>query len=191
MDAHRISDADRDHVIATLQRSRASGHIDQATLTDRVRVATATHDPLELYGLLNDLPDLTTSTWTPSPHQQLTPYGGPATGQPAAPAPYQPMPPTPAWREFLQRHGATIAIGLLVAALFIGFGVVGNTGASGWWWWIIFGIIITQRRWRRWGNKPPAQPGGWQPNQPPPPTQDRFDSDDQPGQDGQWHQPPR
>lgn len=190
MDYQPVSDADRDHVIAALQRSRASGHIDQATLTDRMQIAVATQDPLQLYGLLNDLPDLSTATWTPTPDQQLIPFQDRPASTPM-PAPYEPAPTKPAWQEFLGKYWWAIALAMMVLGLFVTFMFVGNSSGFGWWWWIIFIVIFSRRGMRMRGNTPPPPPGNWRPSQPPPQTQDRFDSDDDSGRDGQWHQPPR
>lgn len=183
-----IQDADREHVIEALQRSRAAGHIDQATLTHRTQLATSTQDAVELYGLLDDLPDLTSATWTPSPQQQLMPFE-PAANLAANFEP-NPAPPTrPAWQQFLANNWQAIAITLLIAGFFIAISA-GSTSATSMWWIVFVAIFASQRRKK---SQPPRRISYPQSPPPPPPrVQDSFASDqDPPDPDGTWRQPPR
>lgn len=183
-----IQDADRDRVIAALQRGHVAGYLDQVTLNRRVEAALTTTDAVELNDLLADLPDLSGLSWSPAPHQQLAPY------TPLPPwAPQQPG-AEPVWRQYLRDSWPWLAGGL---AVFVAMMVMSAmNGPSFWWFFWIFFIFIRPaiRRARR--QQRPAQPGeAYRPNaQPPPapgfspPPRDSYNPDD--GSGGQWNQPP-
>lgn len=185
-----INDAERDRVIAQLQRSRASGHLDQNTLNRRVEIALATQDPDELTDLLADLPDLAGATWTPSDHQQLAPY------QARQPQPqyYQQAAQEPAWQQFM-RNAAPWLVGAVPIILFIIIFFAPNGFA---WWWFIWAFIIFLRpamrtqqqrhRYQQFMSNRDTQPPPQQPQQP----ADRHRSEDPDDQDSgsKWQQPP-
>lgn len=178
-----IADAERDRVIATLQRGYAAGRIDQITLNHRVEVALATQDAYQLRDLLADLPDLAGSTWTPAPNQAVQPF----LGSPG-PTPYQPTAPTPTWQQRLQDKWPLIT-GVLIALIFLWvFFAPGNLGSNYWMIWFFVFIVPMWRRKARKLQRP--QPHQLKlPVQPPPPprTTDRHAAD---GGPGQWNQPP-
>ena len=88
-----IDDAERDRVIAALQRSHASGYLNDAGLKQRVEVALATDDPYRLNSLLTDLPGTNAYLWSPSAHQQVAPF-----------APQAQRQPLKQWQEFGRQH---------------------------------------------------------------------------------------
>ncbi len=189
-----IDDAARDRVIAALQRSRASGYLDDAGLKQRVEIALATNDPYQLNNLLADLPGLGAYTWTPSPDQQLAPVSQPPTQQPKQ------------WQEFLRRYW-----GVLLGMALVLLVVVGN-GYSSFWWVFILVAFVFPRGMRNRKPDPQTPPSGPYQGFHPGPTQhhhadpyladpygqnpaappeasDQFDSDDGSGP-SRWNQPP-
>lgn len=189
MDRLPIDDADRDRVIASLQRSHASGYLDQAGLNRRVEVALRTDDPQELGDLVADLPDLAGRTWAPGPGQQLAPYQ--AAEQAARP--YQPI-AEPVWRQFLRNSWSSVAIGLVVAMILLVV-LSQSSGSLFWLFWIFIIFIRPAMRTRQQRHQPPTTQR-YQPQQQPPRIADRYTSeggeDDDNGQPGggQWSQPP-
>lgn len=183
MDRQPIADADRDRVIAGLQRGHASGYLDQTTLNRRIEVALATDDPAELYDLVADLPDLAGRTWSPTAGQQLSPY---ETTPPNVAQPYQPI-AEPAWRQFLRNSGSSWAIGLVLALMLVV--VLSSTNAS--WFWLIWVFLIfirpAMRTWQRCSDSPQHP---HQPNQSPPPIRDQYRSEDSDDDPSHWNQPP-
>lgn len=178
MDAWQIPDAERDAVVARLQRAHRAGQLDQQMLNERVEVALATEDATELSGLLADLPDLDARSWTPSAHQQMAPYAS------APPAPYQASGQRN-WNEWLRQNWA-MASGLLFAALLL-LAVIFNRVPSGSVIWIFIFVAIWSGNARKRGKT--QQPFFGSPSPQPPPPQrpsDSYRSDD----GGQWNQPP-
>lgn len=183
MDRQPIADADRDRVIAGLQRGHASGYLDQTTLNRRMEVALATDDPDELHALVTDLPDLAGQTWSPTAGQRLSPF---ETMPPSMGQPYQPT-AEPAWRQFLRNAGSSWIIGLVVALIM----VIALSQANASWFWLFWIFIIFVRpamRTRQQRSHPPQHP--YRPNQPPPPIADRYRSEGNTDDSGQWNQPP-
>lgn len=183
MDHQPIADADRDGVIAGLQRGHASGYLDQTTLNHRMEVALATDDPAELHNLVADLPDLAGQTWSPTGGQRLSPF---ETMPPSMAQPYQPT-AEPAWRQFLRGAGSSWIIGLVVALIM----VIALSQANVSWFWLFWIFIIFirpgMRTWQR-RSYPPRHL--YQPNQSPPPIADRYRSEGNADDSGQWNQPP-
>lgn len=191
-----IEDADRDRVIAALQRGHVAGYLDQSTLNRRVEVALSTKDTAELDELLADLPGLTgragfsEQLWTPGTNQQLS-----AVPPAPAPVPYQPN-TEPAWLQFL-RNSWPWLVGAVPIVLFIWIFLAPGGGQWWLWFWIFFIFIRPALRTHRQRQRPAAQP--YPPSQPGPPgppdhpkpqapPQDSFNPDD--GTGGQWNQPP-
>lgn len=187
MDGLPIDDADRDRVIASLQRSHASGYLDQAGLNRRIEVALRTDDRRELDELVADLPDLAGRTWAPSAGQQLAPYEG---TEPAA-RPYQPT-AQPAWQQFLRNSGPTLAIGVVVALLLL-IVLSQSSGSLFWLFWIF--IIFIRPAMKTHQQRHPPTTRHYRPQQPqqPPRVEDRYTSEGREDDDnngGQWNQPP-
>ncbi len=196
-----IEDADRDRVIAELQRQHSAGFLDQATLAQRTETALRTEDSYQLEQLLADLPGAEGYAWTPDSHQQLAPYQ--ATGQPQ-PNPAWPE-QEPAWKTFL-RNSKPWLVGMGVALLMAWIFIAPN-GTGGMWWmiWIFFLFIrpalVTKQQRERYRNRQAFPPAGQQypainppppPPQYPPPITDTYQSDGRDGgQPGGWTQPPR
>lgn len=190
-----IEDADRDRVIGALQRSHASGQIDEKSLKQRVDIALQTDDPYQLNNLLSDLPGGSAYLWTPQPGQQLSPYS-PQTGSYGAHV-SRTQQRSGGWQEFLRTYwGVILGIGIVLLM------VMGN-GYFSFWWMFFLLMFVFPRGMRSKMHRPQNRPGPivppyqpippFQQNQPkaPPRVQDSFDSDDEDGgETGRWNQPP-
>ncbi len=173
-----IDDAERDRVIAALQRSHASGYLNDAGLKQRVEVALATDDPYRLNSLLTDLPGTNAYLWSPSAHQQVAPF-----------APQAQRQPLKQWQEFLRTYwGVLVGVALLLLIM------MGNGHFSLWWMFIMVAIFFPRgMRSKMHRQSPPAPP--FQPNPPTRPAQpsqpqDQFDADDDDNGSDRWNQPP-
>ena len=176
-----IPDADRDRIIAQLQRSHASGHLDQDNVNRRIEVALATRDAAELHGLVADLPDLSASSWAPDARQQLVGYSKPVV--PTA----SPRIGPPNTAQFLRGAGPMLAgiVGAMLALMIVGRVMFAPQGAS---MWGIFLIFVVVGPWMRYTRSRPHRQRPAPPPASPPRIADRYDSEN--GRGSQWYQPP-